>query len=93
MRHDENTIRIEQAEETIAYYERILRKVDRALNALSDADRILVMAHYIEGKSWKEKSSSKFYSAQLSDEKTCRNCVMYQDGYCNRDGMHWDRVR
>ena len=28
----------------------------------------------------------------MSDEKTCRNCVMYQDGYCNRDGMHADKT-
>lgn len=29
----------------------------------------------------------------MSDEKTCRNCVMYQDGYCNRDGMHADKTK
>ena len=22
----------------------------------------------------------------------CRTCVMYQDGYCNRDGMHADKT-
>ena len=29
----------------------------------------------------------------MSDEKTCRTCVMYQDGYCNRDGMHADTTK
>ena len=32
-------------------------------------------------------------AAQLIDEKTCRNCVMYQDGYCNRDGIHADKTK
>ena len=29
----------------------------------------------------------------MSDEKTCRNCVMYQDGYCNRDGINADKTK
>ena len=37
--------------------------------------------------------SNLLIAAQLSDEKTCRNCVMYQDGYCNRDGMHADDTK
>lgn len=29
----------------------------------------------------------------MANEKTCQTCVMYQDGYCNRDGMHADKTK
>ena len=32
-------------------------------------------------------------AAKLINEKTCRNCVMHQDGYCNRDGIHADKTK
>jgi hypothetical protein len=52
-----------------AEIERIIRKVDRALEGLSDADCDLVKGYYIDGYSWRQLGQQQFCSEKWARDK------------------------
>ena len=49
--------------------ERVLRKVDRALEGLGDADRDLVQGHFIDGYSWGQLGNKAYCTEKWARDK------------------------
>lgn len=52
-----------------AEIERVLRKIDRALDGLSDGDRDLVQGHFIDGYSWQQLGNKAYCSEKWARDK------------------------
>ena len=52
-----------------AEIERVLRKIDRALEGLSDGDRDLVHGHFIDGYSWQQLGNKTYCSEKWARDK------------------------
>lgn len=52
-----------------AEIERVLRKIDRALEGLSDGDRDLVHGHFIDGYSWQQLGNKAYCSEKWARDK------------------------
>ena len=56
--------------ESIRNIERIIRKVDRAIEELKPDDKFLIKGHFIEHKSWGELSAEKFFTEKWARERS-----------------------
>lgn len=68
-----------------AEIERVLRKVDRALDGLSDADQDLVRGHYIDGDSWEHIGARAYCSEKWARDrgnKALREVAFMVFGVC-----------
>ena len=52
-----------------AEIERVLRKIDRALEGLSDGDRDLVQGHFIDGYSWGQLGNKAYCTEKWARDK------------------------
>lgn len=52
-----------------AEIERVIRKIDRALEGLSDADRGLVQGHFIDGYSWRQLGNNAYCTEKWACDK------------------------
>ena len=61
---------IRRNKDNIQNIERILRKVDRAINELKPDDQILIKGHYIDRRSWGDLSAEKFLTEKWARERS-----------------------
>lgn len=64
--------RIDEARKSIENISRILRKVDRAIDALPREEERLIRGHYIERKSWEQLSEELYLTEKWASEKARR---------------------
>ena len=60
---------IEDMKRDQAEIERVLRKIDRALEGLSDGDRDLVQGHFIDGYSWGQLGNKAYCTEKWARDK------------------------
>ena len=60
---------IEDMKRDQAEIERVLRKIDRALEGLSDGDRDLVQGHFIDGYSWQQLGNKAYCTEKWARDK------------------------
>jgi hypothetical protein len=63
------TEHIAEMERDKAEIERVLRKVDRAMDGLGDADRDLVQGHFIDGYSWSQLGNKSYCTEKWARDK------------------------
>lgn len=71
-RHAAMNKRIAEAQASIDSISRIIRKVDRALGALPDEDKRLIVGHYIDRKSWRQLGREEYLTEEWACEKARR---------------------
>ena len=71
-RHRKLEARIKEAERNIDNIGRIIRKVDRAIDALDAEDADLIRGHYLEHKSWRQLSEKHYLTEKWASEKARR---------------------
>lgn len=60
---------IKEKQISVESIEQTLRKVDRALNGLSDSDYNLIHGHYIDGKEWSKIAEEQYISEKWARER------------------------
>ncbi len=60
---------IEDMKQSIFEIQASMRKIDRALDGLSETDRRLVEGHYFQGMAWEKLGSELFYSEKWARER------------------------
>ena len=66
------SLRIQEAQESIDSISRILRKIERAIEALDEEKKKLIRGHYIEGKSWRRLALENYLTEKWASEKARR---------------------
>ena len=60
---------IEDMKQSIFEIQASIRKIDRALDGLSETDRRLIEGHYFQGMAWEKLGSELFYSEKWARER------------------------
>ena len=69
-RHDKLMAMIQHNERQIKNLERIIRKIDRAIDGLDTEDQNLIRGHFIEHRRWRELSAEKFFTEKWARERS-----------------------
>lgn len=69
-KHEKIMDMIHKNKESIRNIERILHKVDRAINELKPDDRFLIKGHFIDHRSWGDLSAEKFFTEKWARERS-----------------------
>lgn len=69
-RRDKLMAMIRDNERQIKNLERIIRKIDRAINELKPDDQWLIRGHFIEHHRWAELSAEKFFTEKWARERS-----------------------
>lgn len=68
-RHEMIIKRISEMELNVTSIKRILRKVDRAIEGLSEENRQLITDYYIEGMSWRQIGTANYLTEKWARDK------------------------
>lgn len=69
-KHLSLSAKIQENKRCIEAYERILRKIDRAIGELKPDDQFLIKGHFIDRRKWKDLSAEKFYTEKWARERS-----------------------
>jgi hypothetical protein len=61
---------IQHNERQIKNLERIIRKIDRAIDGLDTEDQNLIRGHFIEHRRWRDLSAEKFFTEKWARERS-----------------------
>lgn len=69
-RHDKLMAMIRHNERQIKNLERIIRKIDRAIDGLDPEEQDLIRGHFIEHRRWAELSAEKFFTENWARKRS-----------------------